>query len=92
LIYRLPLGYTASHGIASEEQLSMTGMPTTAPDRGAMSVDQFADWSGICKTLVWREIKEGRLKARRITKRRVVILPGDADAFMNALPIIGEAA
>lgn len=54
--------------------------------RGALSIDEFADWSGICKTLVYREIKEGRLIARQITRRRVVILARDAQEFMNSLP------
>ncbi|MBK1866377.1 hypothetical protein [Taklimakanibacter albus] len=60
--------------------------------RGAFSLDEFAEWSGICKTAVRREIKEGRLTARQITRRRVIILANDAHAFMSALPVAKLAA
>lgn len=62
--------------------------------RGAFSLDEFAEWSGICKTAVRREIKEGRLTARQITRRRVIILTHDAQIFMNSLPVakMAEAA
>lgn len=59
--------------------------------RGAFSLDEFADWSGICKTLVRQKIKEGRLIARQITRRRVVILARDAQDFMNSLPKVNMA-
>ena len=68
--------------------MDSTSTRALAPDRGAMSINEFSLWSGICRTLVWQAIKENRLKARRITKRRIVILSQDAVEFMNSLPIV----
>jgi hypothetical protein len=64
-------------------------MDCTSP--GAFSIAEFADWSGICRTLVYEKIRTGQLKARRITRRRVVILKDDAESFMKSLPVISMA-
>jgi excisionase family DNA binding protein len=56
-----------------------------------MSLTEFAAYAGICRTLVYEQIKSGRLKARRVTRRRVVILKEDAEDFMRSLPVVNLA-
>lgn len=51
----------------------------------AMSVDSFARWAGIGRTLAWNEIREGRLRAIRASGRTLVTM-ADAEAWLIALP------
>ncbi len=51
----------------------------------AMSVESFARWAGVGRTLAWNEIREGRLRAIRASGRTLVTL-ADAEAWLSALP------
>lgn len=62
-----------------------------APDVRAWSVDQFARSHGIGRTTAYAEIKEGRLIARRV-KGRTLILDEDAAAWRAGLPKVHESS
>jgi len=57
--------------------------------RGAMSVNDFAVWAGIGRTTAWKEIKEGRLRAVKISARTVIITD-DAHAWLTSRPAVGS--
>ncbi|SFK79199.1 helix-turn-helix domain-containing protein [Methylocapsa palsarum] len=48
-------------------------------------IDAFVKIAGIGRTTVFQEIAEGRLKARKIG-RRTIILKDDAIAWLTSLP------
>ena len=50
--------------------------------RGAMSVNDFAVWAGIGRTSAWKEIREGRLRAVKVSARTIVIVD-DARAWLT---------
>ena len=54
-------------------------------DFGAMSVRAFAQRTGIGLTLAWREIKEGRLRAIKVSSR-TLIRHADARAWLESRP------
>jgi hypothetical protein len=54
-------------------------------DKLAYTIPEFVLATGIARTQVWNYIKLRRLKARR-SGRRVLILAGDAQAFLDSLP------
>jgi len=68
-------------------------MPRTLPDqlaaayalRGNLSVDDFLIWAGIGRTKFYQEVKEGKIRIRKIGSKSVVTMP-DALAWLNALP------
>jgi hypothetical protein len=39
---------------------------------GAMSVNAFAIWAGIGRTTAWKEIREGNLRAVKVSARTIV--------------------
>lgn len=49
------------------------------------SIDEFAKLAGLSRVTVYNEIRSGKLKARKIG-RRTVVLADDAKAYLNALP------
>jgi Helix-turn-helix domain len=51
----------------------------------ALSIAEVVQASGLCRTLVYAEIRSGRLLARKCG-RRTVILREDLEAFLRALP------
>lgn len=51
----------------------------------AYGIGDFGKLADMGRTTTFREIAEGRLKARKIG-RRTVILRKDAEAYLNALP------
>ena len=58
---------------------------------GAMAVDEFCRWACIGKTKAYSEVKAGRLKLRKIGTK-TIILRGDAEAWLRALPVAGVDA
>ena len=63
----------------------MTASATTAPARRARTVKQFCADYGVGKTLTYAEIKAGRLRARKVGSK-TVILHDDSEAWARALP------
>jgi excisionase family DNA binding protein len=57
-----------------------------APQR-AMSVEAFCGRYAVGRTLTYREIKEGRLRARKIG-RRTIIAEDDAENWLKSLPLL----
>lgn len=39
---------------------------------GAMSVNDFAKWAGIGRTTAWKELREGNLRAVKVSARTIV--------------------
>jgi hypothetical protein len=52
---------------------------------GAMSVSEFCRWASIGKTKLYSELKGGRLVARKLGAK-TIILRSDAEAWLNSLP------
>ena len=53
--------------------------------KGAYSVAEFMAFASIGRTKLYQEINEGRLKARKLGAK-TVILASDAQAWLEALP------
>jgi len=51
----------------------------------ACSISETAELSGVCRTLIYEEIKIGRLIARKVGDR-TIILRTDREAWLAALP------
>jgi hypothetical protein len=56
---------------------------------GAMSVNDFATWAGIGRTTAWKEIKEGRLRAVKVSARTIIVTD-DAYAWLTTRPAVGS--
>jgi hypothetical protein len=56
--------------------------------RGAMSVSDFAAWAGLGRTTAWKEIKEGRLRAVKVSARTIIVTD-DAHAWLTSRPAVG---
>jgi Helix-turn-helix domain len=54
----------------------------------AMSIEQFCERYEIGRTTAYAEIRHGRLRARKCGKR-TIISDGDADDWLQHLPVIG---
>lgn len=53
----------------------------------AVSVKDFARWAGIGLTTAWKEIREGRLRAVKVSQRTIVILD-DAQRWLETRPAL----
>lgn len=53
--------------------------------KGAMSVEEFLHWASLGRTKFYQEVKDGRIKIRKIGRKSVVTL-ADAEAWLSALP------
>jgi excisionase family DNA binding protein len=51
----------------------------------AMSVEEAAKAAGVGRTLLFEEIRKGRITARKVG-RRTIITTDDLDAWLNSLP------
>jgi hypothetical protein len=60
-------------------------------DRGALTIPEFAEWVGIGRTMVFAEIKAGRLAVVKCRKRTLVRM-ADANVWLNNLPKAVKAA
>jgi hypothetical protein len=52
---------------------------------GAMSVNAFAIWAGIGRTTAWKEIREGNLRAVKVSARTIVRFE-DAGSWLASRP------
>jgi hypothetical protein len=52
------------------------------------SIEEFGKLYGICRSLVYVEIRDGRLKARKVG-RRTVIASEDGEEWFSKLPPVG---
>lgn len=57
----------------------------TQVNKGAYSVTEFLNWASIGRTKFYQEIKDGRLKIRKIGSKTVVTAT-DAEAWLRSLP------
>jgi excisionase family DNA binding protein len=55
----------------------------------AMSVEEAAKAAGVGRTLLFEEIRKGRITARKVG-RRTIIMTDELDAWLNALPTAGK--
>lgn len=53
----------------------------------AVSVKDFARWAGIGLTTAWKEIREGRLRAVKVSQRTIIILD-DAQRWLETRPAL----
>lgn len=53
--------------------------------KGAMSVNDFAIWAGIGRTTAWKEIREGHLRAAKVSARTIIRL-ADAESWLASRP------
>jgi hypothetical protein len=77
----------------SEEAVTGDGKPrrrhvrTNAP-KNAFTLTQLAADGPLCRSALYREIREGRLMARK-AGRATIVLAADWDAFLQSLPRVG---
>ena len=64
--------------------------PMQTPIRRAYSIPEVMCILGLCRDSVYKLIREGRLRARKIG-RRTVVLETDIQAFLEELPALGAA-
>jgi len=66
-------------------------MPSTpiadhlAPAAAAMTVPEFCRWSRLGRTAVYREVKAGRLKLRKVGAKSLILV-SDAETWLGSLP------
>ena len=80
----------ASTGRSFEEAVRLYGFAGTLGSAG-MSIEEAARFLGIGRSLTYAEIKAGRLIARKVG-RRTIIVHDDAVAYLHSLPVVGAAA
>jgi excisionase family DNA binding protein len=50
-------------------------------DRGSLSVDEFATWSGLGRTTVVALVRTGELRSRKVGRRTIIAMP-EAKRFL----------
>lgn len=55
--------------------------------RGAMSVSDFAIWAGIGRTTAWKEIRDGHLRAVKVSARTIIRVV-DAEDWLASRPAL----
>lgn len=58
--------------------------------RGAMSVSDFAIWAGIGRTTAWKEIRDGHLRAVKVSARTIIRVV-DAENWLATRPQLQSA-
>ena len=53
--------------------------------KGAMSVNDFAIWAGIGRTTAWKEIRDGHLRAVKVSARTIIRF-ADAESWLATRP------
>lgn len=53
--------------------------------KGAMSVNDFARWAGIGRTTAWKEIRDGHLRAVKVSARTIIRF-ADAESWLATRP------
>ncbi|ACU50159.1 phage excisionase [Brucella microti CCM 4915] len=95
--YRLPLSLEGSLvtaffiASAGRRMPMQAGNENTGSQKVAFTVNEFCEIYGISRSLTYTELRAGRLTARKIG-RRTIILKTDADAWLGSLPSAGAAA
>lgn len=56
-----------------------------AKPRGAMSVNDFALWASIGRTTAWKEIRDGHLRAVKVSARTIIRF-ADAEDWLASRP------
>ena len=56
-----------------------------------LSVEEAAASAGVGRTLIFQEIRAGRLKVRKVGSRTIILVP-DLENWLNALPAKGGEA
>lgn len=56
----------------------------------ALSILEFCERYGLCRTKTYDEINSGRLRARKIGKRTIIAVD-DAENWLERLPVLGAA-
>ncbi|MGY8704605.1 helix-turn-helix domain-containing protein [Bradyrhizobium sp. 18BD] len=54
----------------------------------AMSIAQFCERYGLCRTKAYDELKAGHLRARKIGTRTIIAVD-DAEDWLRRLPVLG---
>ena len=75
----------------SEKALALKQSSLQRRGKRGFSVGQFCEIYGICRSLAYVEIREGRLKARK-AGRRTIIGDEDAEDWFSKLPRVKAAA
>lgn len=57
--------------------------------RSVFSVDEFCEWAGIGRTKAYAEMKAGKLPAKKVGRRTIILKP-DAEQWRNSLPPVWE--
>jgi excisionase family DNA binding protein len=55
----------------------------------AMSVEEAAKAAGVGRTILFEEIRKGRITARKVGRRTIITID-DLDAWLNSLPTKGD--
>lgn len=63
----------------------MQNFPQKSAALGAMSVGAFAAWAGLGRTTAWNEIRQGRLRAVKVSSRTLVTM-ADAEQWLSSRP------
>jgi excisionase family DNA binding protein len=79
----------ASAGKRAESEVRFSGFGGSLV--GGLSVEEAARFLGIGRSLIFEEIKAGRLIARK-AGRRTIITYDDAVAYLHSLPVVGTTA
>ena len=69
----------------------MNIQPQFIAARTAYSIAEVMAQSGLGRDTIYKAINQGRLKARKLG-RRTIILASDLQAFLEALPVMDGAA
>ena len=57
----------------------------SAKPKGAMSVSDFANWASIGRTTAWKEIRDGHLRAIKVSARTIIRFE-DAENWLASRP------
>jgi len=63
----------------------LRAIANTAPAQGALSVEDFCKQYGVGRDRTYKEIREGRLRAKKMG-RRTLIATADAARWLDSLP------
>ena len=60
------------------------------PVAGAMTIPQFCAWASIGKTKLYSELKSGRLVARKLGGKTLILM-SDAEEWLRSLPVVSAS-
>lgn len=62
---------------------------TRKTDNGAFTVKEFCAWAGIGRTTFYALVASGRLRVRKLGKKKTLILAREAVEWLESLPSDG---